>query len=336
MFGAGGNPDHDDSVRIITARPRRRDQLRRHRRRLLARGIRRDRRQGARRRPARRRRAGDEGARQHGRRPQRAGQLPALDHPGGREQPAPARDRLDRPLPDPPARRDGRHRRDARRTDRPGAGRQDPLLRIVHLPGVPDRRGAVGGREAAAASGSSASSRRTRSWSAASSPTCCRSARSYGMGVIPWSPLAGGWLSGRFRKGQDAPQTHRARRLPERFDLSEPDNQREAGRRRAARAARGEGRHHAWSTSRSPSSLRHPAVTSAIIGPRTMEQLESQLGAADVTLSAEVLDRSTRSCRPAPTSTPATPAGSPRRSPSRACGGADRPGPGPVTLRRSH
>ena len=37
--------------------------------------------------------------------------------------------------------------------------------------------------------------------------------------------------------------------------------------------------------------IRHPAVTAAIIGPRTMEQLESQLGAADVELSDDVLDR---------------------------------------------
>ena len=37
--------------------------------------------------------------------------------------------------------------------------------------------------------------------------------------------------------------------------------------------------------------IRHPAVTAAIIGPRTMEHLESQLPAADVTLSDEVLDR---------------------------------------------
>src|SRR3954470_4809725 len=43
-------------------------------------------------------------------------------------------------------------------------------------------------------------------------PTC----RRYGMGVIPWSPLAGGWLSGRWRKGQDAPQSTRAERLPAR------------------------------------------------------------------------------------------------------------------------
>jgi len=37
--------------------------------------------------------------------------------------------------------------------------------------------------------------------------------------------------------------------------------------------------------------IRHPGVTSAIIGPRTMEQLESQIGAADVVLTDAVLDR---------------------------------------------
>ncbi len=53
-------------------------------------------------------------------------------------------------------------------------------------------------------------------------PTC----RRYGMGVIPWSPLGGGWLSGRYRKGQEPPQSTRAQRLPHRFDLSLPGNQR--------------------------------------------------------------------------------------------------------------
>src|SRR3954454_8642642 len=42
-------------------------------------------------------------------------------------------------------------------------------------------------------------------------PTC----RRYGMGVIPWSPLAGGWLSGKWRKGQEAPESTRASRLPQ-------------------------------------------------------------------------------------------------------------------------
>src|SRR2546421_5195372 len=52
-------------------------------------------------------------------------------------------------------------------------------------------------------------------------PTCAR----YGMGVIPWSPLAGGWLSGKYRSGPDT-TSHRADRLPERYDLSRPENQR--------------------------------------------------------------------------------------------------------------
>jgi aryl-alcohol dehydrogenase-like predicted oxidoreductase len=49
-------------------------------------------------------------------------------------------------------------------------------------------------------------------------------AEKYGMGVIPWSPLAGGWLTGRYRKGQDVPTSHRAQRLPGRYDLSNPGN----------------------------------------------------------------------------------------------------------------
>ena len=52
-------------------------------------------------------------------------------------------------------------------------------------------------------------------------PTCER----YGMGVIPWSPLAGGWLTGRYRKGQEPPQSARAERLPGRYDLTLPENQ---------------------------------------------------------------------------------------------------------------
>src|SRR5262249_4284524 len=53
-------------------------------------------------------------------------------------------------------------------------------------------------------------------------PTC----RSYGMGVIPWSPLAGGWLSGTWRLGASDLGSRRAARLPQRYDLSLPANQR--------------------------------------------------------------------------------------------------------------
>ena len=52
-------------------------------------------------------------------------------------------------------------------------------------------------------------------------PVC----QQYGMGVIPWSPLAGGWLTGRYRKGAEIPVSRRAQRIPQRFDLSLPGNQ---------------------------------------------------------------------------------------------------------------
>src|SRR5439155_4191868 len=48
----------------------------------------------------------------------------------------------------------------------------------------------------------------------------------YALGVIPWSPLAGGWLSGRYRKGQEPPRSTRSGRIPHRYDLSLPENQR--------------------------------------------------------------------------------------------------------------
>jgi aryl-alcohol dehydrogenase-like predicted oxidoreductase len=117
-------------------------------------------------------------------------------------------------------------------------------------------------------------------------PTCQR----YGMGVIPWSPLAGGWLSGRYRKDAELPESHRAQRIPGRYDMSLPSNQRKLEAADAlARLAE-----EAGLTLIEMSLafvIRHPGVTSAIIGPRTMEHLESQLSAADVELSDDVLDR---------------------------------------------
>ena len=112
----------------------------------------------------------------------------------------------------------------------------------------------------------------------------------YGMGVIPWSPLAGGWLSGGYRKGRDLPQSTRAERIPARFDMSLPDNQRKFEAADALGALADETGislvHMALAFV-----INHPTVTAAIVGPRTMEQLESHLGAQDVVLSAELLDR---------------------------------------------
>jgi aryl-alcohol dehydrogenase-like predicted oxidoreductase len=115
-------------------------------------------------------------------------------------------------------------------------------------------------------------------------------AQRHGMGVIPWSPLAGGWLSGRYRMGSDAPDSNRAQRLPARYDLSLPTNQRKLEAADAlARLAEEAGM--TLIEMAIAFVIRHPAVTAAIIGPRTMEHLESQLSATDVELSGDVLDR---------------------------------------------
>ena len=133
-------------------------------------------------------------------------------------------------------------------------------------------------------------------------PTCAR----YGMGVISYSPLAGGWLSGCYREGSEAvaPASPARRALANRFDLSLAANQRkldaveqlvkvaaEAGMTLIELAI--------------AFVLRHPAVTSVIIGPRTMEHLESQLAAVDVELSDDVLDRIDEIVPPGTTINPA-------------------------------
>ena len=118
-------------------------------------------------------------------------------------------------------------------------------------------------------------------------PVCMQ----YGIGVIPWSPLAGGWLSGRYSRGGESPEASRRKQmLPERYDMSDPANQRKL----AAAQALGDLAEQAGISLIELALgfvVNHPAVTAAIIGPRTMEQLESQLPALQGALTAEVLDR---------------------------------------------
>jgi aryl-alcohol dehydrogenase-like predicted oxidoreductase len=117
-------------------------------------------------------------------------------------------------------------------------------------------------------------------------PTCAR----HGMAVMSYSPLAGGWLSGRWRKDTGQQESSRAGRLPERFDLSNPYNQRKLDAvEELAQLAEQTGLTLIQLAIAFAAS--HPAITSPLIGPRTMEQLETQLAAADVVLSADVLDR---------------------------------------------
>ncbi|PRY68444.1 aryl-alcohol dehydrogenase-like predicted oxidoreductase [Glaciihabitans tibetensis] len=112
----------------------------------------------------------------------------------------------------------------------------------------------------------------------------------HGMGTLVWSPLAGGWLSGKFREGQPLPTTHRSDRDPGRYNLEHPQIRAkfEAADKLGALADELEVPlvHLALAFV-----LRHPGVTSAIIGPRTMEQLESQLHAASLELDDDTLDR---------------------------------------------
>ncbi len=117
-------------------------------------------------------------------------------------------------------------------------------------------------------------------------PTC----RRWGMAVIPWSPLGGGWLTGRYRKDEELPDSMRAQRMPGRYDMSIPGNQRKL---EAADALAKLAEEAGISLVEMALAfvIRHPAVTAAIIGPRTMEHLESQVSAVDVELPDDVLDR---------------------------------------------
>ncbi|MDH4171358.1 MAG: aldo/keto reductase [Acidimicrobiia bacterium] len=117
-------------------------------------------------------------------------------------------------------------------------------------------------------------------------PTC----QKYGLGVIPWSPLNGGFLTGRYQPGRDIPKEGRAARTPQRFDPSLPGVQDKLAlipQLEAVAADAG----MALADLAVAFTLSHPAVTSAIIGPRTMEQLEGLLGAGDLTLGDDILDR---------------------------------------------
>jgi aryl-alcohol dehydrogenase-like predicted oxidoreductase len=119
-------------------------------------------------------------------------------------------------------------------------------------------------------------------------PTC----RRHGMGVIVWSPLNGGWLTGKYRMGQEPPAGSRAARgwTTTRWDPDRPGPRRKYELvEEVAKVAADVGvpmSHlaHAWV-------LEHPAVTAAIIGPRTPDQLEEALAGADLRLDPDVLDR---------------------------------------------
>ena len=120
-------------------------------------------------------------------------------------------------------------------------------------------------------------------------PACLR----HGMGVMAYSPLAGGWLSGKYRKGQQVSgpgSAARRQRFATAFDAANPANAAKLDAADALGALAGE----AGLTLIQMAVafvIRHPAVTSAIIGPRTTEHLDGYLAADGIELPSDVLDR---------------------------------------------
>lgn len=113
----------------------------------------------------------------------------------------------------------------------------------------------------------------------------------YGMGAIVWSPLNGSWLTGRYRSDEDVRTlSARAVRSPYRFDLSQPGNQAKYALLSeldvVAKDAEVSITHLALSFVTT-----HPAVTAAIVGPRTPAQMEDLLAGAAVELEDAILDR---------------------------------------------
>jgi aryl-alcohol dehydrogenase-like predicted oxidoreductase len=113
--------------------------------------------------------------------------------------------------------------------------------------------------------------------------------RRHGMGALTYSPLGGGWLSGRWRTGAAGTPTSSARPSA-RFDMTTPANQRKLALVEQLALLAEEAGLPLLELAIA-FVLQHPGVTSAIVGPRTMEQLESYLPAASVRLTPDVLDR---------------------------------------------
>ena len=112
-------------------------------------------------------------------------------------------------------------------------------------------------------------------------PACQR----YGMGALVWSPLAMGMLTGRYRKGQQQPDSVRVKRFPRQMS----DERRLDALEQLIPVAEEAGlslTHMAVAFV-----MAHPGVTSAILGPRTMQHLDDLLAGANVALNDEILDR---------------------------------------------
>ena len=284
MFGGIGNPDHDDCVRIIhkaldfginfidTAD------------RYSARRIRGDRRQGAQG-AARQYRARHQGAWPDGRRSEPcrairgAGSSRAVEDSLRRLQ----TDHIDlyqihRPAPDTDIEETLSALTDLMRAGKVRAigSSTFPVSEIVEAQWVAERRGLARFRTE-----QPPYSILDRGIEYDMLPTCER----YGMGVLVWSPLSKGMLTGRYRKGQPLPDSLRVKYFPRQMSDARSLDAVEQLIPLAEEAGLSL-THMAMAFV-----MAHPGVTSAILGPRTMEHLDDLLAGAEVRLSDDVLDR---------------------------------------------
>jgi len=121
-------------------------------------------------------------------------------------------------------------------------------------------------------------------------PICLR----YGMGAIVWSPLDGGWLTGRYRTPEDFGSDARPVRMAQmRGGSFDPATALNARKLALVGELDGIAKDAGVPLSQLAIAftLEHPGVTATILGPRTMEQLDDVLPAADVRLAPEILDR---------------------------------------------
>jgi aryl-alcohol dehydrogenase-like predicted oxidoreductase len=112
-------------------------------------------------------------------------------------------------------------------------------------------------------------------------PVC----QKYGMGALVWSPLAKGMLTGRYRKGQALPESLRVKVFPK--QMSDERNLEAVERLIPIAEQAGLSLTHMAMAF----VMAHPGVTSAILGPRTMQQLDDLLAGAEVVVDDEILDR---------------------------------------------
>ena len=113
-------------------------------------------------------------------------------------------------------------------------------------------------------------------------PVC----RRHGMGVLVWSPMAGGWLTGKYNRADTPPADSRAVTNADHFDAANAAKRDAVDALAGVAADAGLPLAHlalAWTWA-------HPAVTSALVGIRTLAQLDDVLGAGDVNLDDDVLD----------------------------------------------